>query len=86
VEIYSAKKPNFGQKKDPSIKRRVFQGMQQQTQQVKSCRCIPLKSSQKYFAKKLDKNRVSKYINKAPEEKRFTETRAEPRKKNSLKA
>ena len=41
---------------------------------------------EKNFAKKLDKNGGSKYINKAPEEKRFTRRRAEPRKKNSLKA
>ena len=41
---------------------------------------------QKNIAKKLDKNGGNKYINKAPEEKRFTEKRAEPRKKNSLKA
>jgi hypothetical protein len=54
--------------------------------QLKPYACIPLKSIQKYFAKTLDKNRLNKYINKAPEEKRFTETRAEPRKKNSLKA
>ena len=47
--------------------------------------CFP-KKRQKNIAKKLDKNRVSKYINKAPEEKRFTQKRAEPRKNNSLKA
>ena len=60
--------------------------MSDQSEQFKPFRCIPLKNSQKYFAKTLDKNWVNKYINKAPEEKRFTETRAEPRKKNSLKA
>ncbi len=57
-----------------------------QSKEPKPYGCIGFKSRKKYFAKKLDKKWLSKYINKAPEEKRFTETRAEPRKKNSLKA
>ena len=60
--------------------------MSGESQQLKPYPCMPFKNCQKNFAKKLDKNWGSKYINKAPEEKRFTETRAEPRKKNSLKA
>ena len=60
--------------------------MSGESQKLKPYPCMLSKKNQKQFAKKLDKNRVSKYINKAPEEKRFTETRAEPRKKNSLKA
>ena len=82
----SAQKPNFAQKKDPLIKRRVIEQMSEQSQEPKPSPCIASKKCQKYFAKKLDKNWVSKYISKAPEEKRFTETRTEPRKKNSLKA
>jgi hypothetical protein len=68
------------------VKRRVRQQKSGQSKEPKPCRCIGFKKGEKYFAKTLDKNWVSKYINKAPEEKRFTETRAEPRKKNSLKA
>ena len=60
--------------------------MWDQAKEPKPLVCMASKNSQKYFAKTLDKNWVNKYINKAPEEKRFTETRAEPRKKNSLKA
>ena len=60
--------------------------MPEQSEQPKPLRYIDLKKIKKYFAKTLDNTLRSKYINKAPEEKRFTETRAEPRKKNSLKA
>ena len=60
--------------------------MPEESEQLKPSRCIGFKKSQKYFHKTLDNTLRSKYINKAPEEKRFTETRAEPRKKNSLKA
>ena len=60
--------------------------MWEQCKKLKPYGCMNFKNVKKQFAKTLDKNWVNKYINKAPEEKRFTETRAEPRKKNSLKA
>ena len=60
--------------------------MSGESQKLKPYPCMLSKKVKKNIAKTLDKNWVSKYINKAPEENRFTETRAEPRKKNSLKA
>jgi hypothetical protein len=44
--------------------------------------CIGSKKSQKYFHKTLDNPLPNKYINKAPEGKRFTEPQPEGKKLN----
>jgi hypothetical protein len=73
--IYLLKLPESLKKKDPLIKRGVRQRMSDQGLIAQTLWLYGFQKLQKYFAKSLTRINQPKYINKAPEEKRFTKAR-----------